>query len=93
MAATKKFYFVKSCWKKGGNTMPKTVPKNTAGTKKTTAKKSGKKLNITLDKELFEQLENYLEEYGFSKEEFVKKAIREKISRDKISGMIDTMIR
>ncbi len=76
--------------------MSKSVPKSTgSSTKKGTAKKNikTKKISITLDEELYEQLENYLGEFGFSKEEFVKKAIREKISRDKISGMIDTMIR
>ncbi|MBQ3568793.1 MAG: hypothetical protein IJA25_07670 [Anaerotignum sp.] len=37
--------------------------------------------------------EEYIAEFGFSKDEFVKKAIMEKISRDKISSMIDDMIK
>ncbi|MBR5793230.1 MAG: hypothetical protein IKY28_01015 [Anaerotignum sp.] len=69
--------------------------------KKTTAKKAPakkttsttKKLSVTLDKETYDLLEEYIAEFGFSKDEFVKKAIMEKISRDKISSMIDDMIR
>ena len=64
--------------------------------KKTTAKKPAsttKKLSVTLDKETCALLEEYIAEFGFSKDEFVKKAIMEKISRDKISSMIDDMIR
>ncbi len=64
-------------------------------TKKTTPKKpdsTTKKLSVTLDKETYALLEEYIAEFGFSKDEFVKKAITEKISRDKISSMIDTMI-
>lgn len=63
---------------------------------KPAAKKSGtssKKLSVSLDAETMALLQEYLDEYGYSKEEFVKKAILEKISRDKISSMIDTMIR
>ena len=37
-------------------------------------------------------LEEYIAEFGFTKDGFVKKAILEKISRDKISNMIDDMI-
>ena len=65
-------------------------------TKKTTTKKvpgTTKKLSVTLDKETLAMLEEYIAEYGFSKDEFVKKAIMEKISRDRISSMIDDMIR
>ncbi len=69
--------------------------------KKTTAKKTPakkttsttKKLSVTLDKETLALLEEYIAEFGFSKDEFVKKAIMEKISRDKISSMIDDMIK
>lgn len=51
-----------------------------------------KKLSVTLDAETHTLLEEYLTEHGYSKDEFVKKAITEKISRDKISSMIDNMI-
>ena len=64
--------------------------------KKTPAKKPAgttKKLSVTLDKETYALLEEYIAEFGFSKDEFVKKAIMEKISRDKISSMIDDMIK
>ena len=78
---------------KGGEP-PMAEKKTTA--KKTTVKKPTsitKKLSVTLDKETYSLLEEYIAEFGFSKDEFVKKAIMEKISRDKISSMIDDMIR
>ena len=68
----------------------KTTTKRTT-TKKTTS--TTKKLSVTLDKETLELLEEYIAEFGFSKDEFVKNAIMEKISRDKISSMIDDMIK
>ena len=69
------------------------MDKKKIGTK-STAKKTpaGKKLSVTLDAETMAMLTEYLTEYGYSKDEFVKKAILEKISRDKISSMIDSMI-
>ncbi len=71
----------------------KTAAKKPA-TKKPAAKKAaGKKLSVTLDAETMALLEEYIAEFGFSKDEFVKKAIMEKISRDKISSMIDSMIK
>lgn len=72
-----------------GDIMAKSVSKNTVKKSKTT---KSKKISISLDTELLEQLENHLEQYGFSKEEYIKKAIREKLSRDKISVMIDNII-
>lgn len=75
--------------------------KSTAKTAKKTAsksaaKKSGtaaKKLTVSLDTETMAVFQEYIDEFGYSKDEFVKKAIMEKISRDKISSMIDTMVR
>ena len=69
----------------------KTTAKKTTTTKKSTS--TTKKLSVTLDKETLALLEEYIAEFGFSKDEFVKKAIMEKISRDKISSMIDDMIK
>ena len=46
----------------------------------------------SLDAETYALLEEYIAEFGFTKDGFVKKAILEKISRDKISNMIDDMI-
>ena len=69
----------------------KTTAKKTTTTKKSTS--TTKKLSVTLDKETYALLEEYIAEFGFSKDEFVKKAIMEKISRDKISSMIDDMIK
>ena len=45
-----------------------------------------------MDAETYALLEEYIAEFGFTKDGFVKKAILEKISRDKISNMIDDMI-
>ena len=62
-------------------------------TKKSTARKpTTKKLSVALDAETYALLEEYIAEFGFTKDGFVKKAILEKISRDKISNMIDDMI-
>ena len=61
--------------------------------KSVAAKKRGKRLSVTLDADTMALLEEYLAQRGYSKEAFVKKAIREKISRDKISEMIEDMIR
>lgn len=63
--------------------------------KKTTTRKTAsttKKLSVTLDKETYALLEEYIAQFGYSKDAFVQKAIMEKISRDKISSMIDDMI-
>lgn len=75
--------------------MPTSKATTQKSTKKTATKPKSneKKLTVTLDKEIIADLEHYLQEFGFSKDEFVKKAILEKISRDKISGMIDYMIK
>lgn len=76
--------------KKSAKKTTKKAPSKTAG------KKSGsgtKKLAISLDAETMAVFQEYIDEYGYSKDEFVKKAIMEKISRDKISSMIDSMIR
>lgn len=70
----------------------KSTTKRKKATTKTT-KTNTKKLTISLDRETMELLEEYLTQFGYSKEAFVQKAILEKISRDKISAMIDTMIR
>ena len=69
----------------------KTPAKKTTTTKK--AASTTKKLSVTLDKETYALLEEYIAEFGYSKDAFIKKAIMEKISRDKISSMIDDMIK
>ncbi len=62
--------------------------------KKTASKRTtSKKLSVTLDADTLTLLEEYIAEFGYSKDEFVKKAILEKISREKISSMIDDMIK
>ena len=70
------------------NTSKKASSSGSAGQSQT----KSKKLSVTLDIETHTLLQDYLKEYGYSKDEFVKKAITEKISRDKISSMIDNMM-
>lgn len=70
----------------------KTAAKKTTAKKAPAKKTAGKKLSVTLDGETMALLEDYIAEFGYSRDEFVKKAIMEKISRDKISSMIDSMI-
>lgn len=66
---------------------------NQSNSKKSNGEKpTTKKLSVTLDAETYALLEEYIAEFGFTKDGFVKKAILEKISRDKISNMIDDMI-
>lgn len=67
--------------------------KSTAKKNSTKPKSTGKRLSVTIDSDTMAQLNEYLAQFGYSKDEFVKKAILEKISRDKISVMIDNMIR
>lgn len=66
---------------------------NQSNSKKSNGEKTdNQKLSVTLDAETYALLEEYIAEFGFTKDGFVKKAILEKISRDKISNMIDDMI-
>ena len=67
--------------------------KSTAKKSSTKPKSTGKRLSVTIDPDTMAQLNEYLAQFGYSKDEFVKKAILEKFSRDKISAMIDNMIR
>ena len=67
--------------------------KSTAKKSSTKPKSTGKRLSVTIDPDTMAQLNEYLAQFGYSKDEFVKKDILEKISRDKISAMIDNMIR
>ena len=61
--------------------------KSTAKKSSTKPKSTGKRLSVTIDPDTMAQLNEYLAQFGYSKDEFVKKAILEKISRDKISAM------
>ena len=74
------------------STKATTKPKTTKKKSTASAKPKGKRLSVLLDAETSEMMEAYLGEFGFSKEEFIKKAIVEKISRERISSMIDSMI-
>ena len=63
------------------------APKKPAA--KSTTKPSGKKISVTVEKEFYTELEEYTHKMCISIEEFAKKAIKEKMDRDRISTMID----
>ena len=65
----------------------KAAPKKT--TSKNTSKPAGKKISVTVEKEFYTELEEYTHKMCISIEEFAKKAIKEKMDRDRISTMID----
>ena len=73
--------------------------KTTAAKRSTTssrAKKTpadSKKISCTFSKELLALLDEYIAQTGQSRDSFIQKAVYEKISREKISGMIDDLIR
>ena len=67
--------------------------KAAAKPKTTTRRTKSTKLSISLEPEMILDLECFLAQIGYSKEEFAVRAIKEKLDRDKISFMIDTIIR
>ena len=73
--------------------MPKTfkTTKTTTTKRKISKKPNANKITITLDSKVMDEVEKYLKDYGKTKENFIKEAIKEKISRDRISSMIDYM--
>ncbi len=70
--------------------MPKTL-KTTTTKRKISKNPNANKITVTLDSEVMDEVEKYLKDYGKTKENFIKEAIKEKISRDRISSMIDYM--
>ena len=73
--------------------MPKTLKttKTTTTKRKISKKPNSNKITITLDSKVMNEVEKYLKDYGKTKENFIKEAIKEKISSDRISSMIDYM--
>jgi len=72
----------------------KTQTEKKKTTKRTqTGEPKPKKLSFSIDKELYGEFIEYIEKFGYSKEGFVSDAIREKLGRDQISRMIETMIK
>ena len=73
--------------------MPKTLKttKTTTTKRKISKKPNANKITITLVSKVMDEVEKYLKDYGKTKENFIKEAIKEKISRDRISSMIDYM--
>ena len=62
-----------------------------AEAKKTTSKSASKRISISVDKDFYLELEAYTHQNFTTIEDFVKKAIKEKLDRDRISTMIDFM--
>lgn len=63
-------------------------------TKSTTTKTktaSVKKVSVSFDKEFYTELSDYALRCGYSVEDYIKKAVKEKFDSDRISSMIDTM--
>lgn len=60
-------------------------------TKKNSPKagKKNKKLTVELEQEFYQEFIDYVTYCGFSPEDFVRKAVKEKMDRDRISSMID----
>lgn len=73
--------------------MPKALKttKTTIKKRKISKKPNANKITVTLDSKVMDEVEKYLKDYGQTKENFIKEAIKEKISRDRISSMIDYM--
>ena len=67
--------------------------KKTASKAKSSSKPAGKRISVTVDKEFYAELEEYTHQKCTTIEEFAKKAIKEKMDRDRISTMIDFMSR
>ena len=60
-------------------------------TQRSTSKTTTKRISVTVDKDFYMDLEAYTHENFTTIEDFVKKAIKEKLDRDRISTMIDFM--
>lgn len=71
----------------------KAVSKTTSSKSKTPKKTNSKKITVTVDKEFWEEIEKYLNEYKKDKDTFIKQAIKEKISKDRINDMISYYIK
>ena len=70
------------------HTEKKTATKQKSAAKKTAATK---KVSVTFEKEFYTELEEYVSSHGYSVEDYVKKAVKEKLDSDRISNMIDSM--
>ena len=70
-------------------TKKQTKPAPKKAPARSTSKPMGKKISITVEKEFYTELEEYTHKMCISIEEFAKKAIKEKMDRDRISTMID----
>lgn len=58
---------------------------------KKTAKPTVKKVSVSFDKEFYSELESYVTSVGYGVEDYIKKAVKEKLDSDRISSMIDSM--
>lgn len=66
--------------------------KKTASPKIVKTKASApKKVSVAFDKEFYEELSQYAQSRGYAVEDYIKKAVKEKLDSDRISSMIDVM--
>lgn len=66
--------------------------KQTAGKSKTKSKTASvKKVSVSFDKDFYTELNDYALSRGYAVEDYIKKAVKEKLDSDRISSMIDTM--
>jgi hypothetical protein len=71
----------------------KNMAENKKTTSKSTSRSTTKRISVTVDKDFYLELEAYTHEKFTTIEDFVKKAIKEKMDRDRISTMIDFISR
>ena len=66
--------------------------KQTADKSKTKSKTASfKKVSVSFDKDFYTELNDYALSRGYAVEDYIKKAVKEKLDSDRISSMIDTM--
>ena len=66
--------------------------KQTADKSKTKSKTASvKKVSVSFDKDFYTELNDYALSRGYAVEDYIKKAVKEKLYSDRISSMIDTM--
>ena len=68
------------------------TPKQTSDKCKTKSKTTGvKKVSVSFDKDFYTELSDYALSRGYAVEDYIKKAVKEKLDSDRISSMIDIM--
>ncbi len=66
--------------------------KQSADKSKTKSKTASvKKVSVSFEKDFYAELNDYALSRGYAVEDYIKKAVKEKLDSDRISSMIDTM--